>query len=130
VKLKKLNSKREKAQGHYAAKLLFQFRVTIDGGAGSRRLCEERVIVFQAAFGQAALREAKRRGRCAQYRYKNVDGNPVWFQFIGVLELLRLDHACEPDEVWYEIVERIRPMERRAMIIPSERKLSAIRNLE
>jgi len=102
----------------------------VDGLPGIRRLCEERIITFLAAHGQTALREAKRRGHAAQHRYKNNDGNPVHFEFIGVLELLRLDAACEPDEVWYHITDRVRPMERRATLIPPEITLSAIKNRE
>jgi hypothetical protein len=102
----------------------------VDGSPGVRRTCEERIITFSASNGRAALREAKRRGRAAQHRYKNSDGNPVHFEFVGVLELLRLDPACESDEVWYEITERVRSSERRASIIPPESRLSAIRNHE
>lgn len=102
----------------------------VDGSPGIRRLCEERIITYSAADGRAALREAKRRGRAAQHRYKNTDGNPVYFEFVGVLELLRLDPACEPDEVWYDITERVRPRERRTSIIPPESRLSVIRNRE
>ncbi|MCI0748044.1 MAG: DUF4288 domain-containing protein [Verrucomicrobia subdivision 3 bacterium] len=119
---------RKKQSGRYAAKLLFQFRVMVEGSPDVRRTCEERIITFSATHGQAALREAKRRGRAAQHRYKNNQGNPVHFEFVGVLELLRLDPACEADEVWYELKERVRPMERRASIIPPENQLSVIRN--
>jgi hypothetical protein len=133
VKSKRQTNKKNKKPeqiGRYAAKLLFQFRVTAGGSPGIRRLCEERIITISAPQARAALKEAKRRGRATQYRYQNSDGNPVHFDFIGVLELLRLDPACEPDEVWYDITERIRPMERRASIIPPEGHLSAIRNRE
>jgi hypothetical protein len=102
----------------------------VDGSPGVRRICEERIIAFFAPNAHAALREAKRRGRAAQHRYKNNDGNPVRFEFIGVLELLRIDPVCKEDEVWYDITERVRPMERRASIIPPESRLSAIRNHE
>jgi len=117
-------------RGRYAAKLLFQYRVVVDGSPGARRTCEERIVTLSAAHARAALRDAKRRGRAAQHRYKNRDGHPVHFEFVGVLELLRLDPACERDEVWYEIAERVRPSERRASIIPPESRLSAIRNQE
>jgi hypothetical protein len=120
----------KKKNGRYAAKLLFQFRVMVDGNPGIRRTCEERIITFSAAHGTAALREARRRGGAEQFHYKNSDGNTVYFEFVGVLELLRLDPGCEGDEVWYDIVERVRPMERRASIIPPESSLSAIRNHE
>ena len=130
MKSKRHNSKKKEQSGRYAAKLLFQFRVMVDGSPGVRRTCEERIVTFPATHGQAALREAKRRGRVAQHRYKNNEGNPVHFEFVGVLELLRLDPACDCDEVWYDITDRVRPMERRASIIPAESQLSAIRNHE
>jgi len=130
VKSKRHDSKKKEQSGRFAAKLLFQFRVMVDGSPGVRRTCEERIVTFPATHGQAALREAKRRGRAAQHRYKNNEGNPVHFDFVGVLELLRLDPACDGDEVWYEITDRVRPMERRASIIPAESQLSAIRNHE
>jgi hypothetical protein len=130
LRSKRHDTKKTEQRGRYAAKFLFQFRVMEDGSPGVRRTCEERIITFSAPHGQAALREAKRRGRAAQHRYKNSDGNPVHFEFVGVLELLRLDPACEADEVWYDITDRVRPMERRAAIIPPESHLSAIRNNE
>jgi hypothetical protein len=130
VKSKQHKTRKSKPGGSYAAKLLFQFRVVVDGSPGIRRLCEERIVTFSAAHGREALREAKRRGRAAQHHYKNNEGNPVHFEFVGVMELLRLDPACEADEAWYEITERVRPMERRASILQPERRLSAIRNDE
>jgi hypothetical protein len=111
----------------YSARLLFQFRVVVDGDAGKKRLCEERIITFTAVGARAALREAKRRGRAARYSYKNSQGSPVYFEFVGVLELLCLDPECDADEVWYHIVERLTPMERRATLIPPEHQLNAIR---
>jgi len=113
----------------YAAKLLFQYRVVIDGSSGIRRICEERIVRFQAPNGKQALRDAKRRGRAAQHRGRNTDGNMVYFEFVGVLELIRLLEA-DSEEVWYEIVERVSPMERRSKLVPSSNRLSAIRNKE
>jgi hypothetical protein len=54
--------------------------------------------------------------------------NQVHFEFVGVMELLCLESVCDADEVWYEMRERLRPMERRAQIIPPESRLHAIRN--
>jgi hypothetical protein len=100
----------------------------IDGCSGKRRLCEKRVISFRAAHGQAALAEAKKRGRAAQHSYTNDDGNRVHFEFVGVRELLCLDPQCGGDEVWYQIVELMTPMERKKTLIPPEAELNAIRN--
>jgi Domain of unknown function (DUF4288) len=114
----------------YSAKLLFQFRVMVDGSAGKRRICEERIITLRAQNAKAALQAAKKSARSAEHTYKNNEGNRVHFEFIGVLELLCLDPACDANEVWYEIVDRIEPMERKSKLIPAESKLNAIRNRE
>ena len=125
---KRQQSSRKPPARRYAAKLLFQWRVMVDGSSGKRRLCEERIISFQSTHGRTALREARRRGRAAQHSFTNSDGNWVHFEFVGTIELLCLGPECEADEVWYEITERIRPMERRAKLIPPESRLHAIRN--
>ena len=114
--------------GLYSAKLLFEFCVYVSGDPGTRRLCEERLIVIEATSAVNALREAERQGRSSQFRYRNTDGNPVHFRLVGVLDLCHLGIECEPNEVWYAIGERVRPMERRAQIIPRRRDLNAIRN--
>jgi hypothetical protein len=110
----------------YAAKLLFQFRVTIDGDCGKRRTCEERITLIKARSAKQALSKAKRSGIKDQFDYKNSDGNPVHFEFVGVMELLHLGLECDPDTVWYDIVDRLLPFERRKKIIPPESKLNAI----
>src|SRR5689334_15756864 len=112
----------------YSAKLLFQFRVMCNGSPGKRRLCEERIITFASSNAKSALREAKKRGHLAQHRYKNTNGNWVNFELVGVLELICLELTCEADEVWFEIKDRIEPMERRRRILPDESTLHAIRN--
>jgi hypothetical protein len=114
----------------YSAALLFQYRVMVDGSPGKRRLCEKRIIHFRAPDGHSALTHAKRRGREAEHNYRNNEGNPVFFEFVGVRDLIGCDPACEPDEVWYQTVEMMTPMERRKQIIPPESQLCAIRNDE
>lgn len=122
-----MKSKKE-TTGRYAAKLLFQFRVSSREWQNKRRLCEEMIVVFQAGSASDALKLAKRRGRSSQHSYKNSDGNRVYFEFVGVLDLLELGVECDADEVWYEIKERLLPKERKAAIVPAERDLCAIRN--
>ena len=117
-----------KLMKRYAAKLLFEFRVTVGGAVGKRRICEERIVVLKAPSGKKALARAKRKGKDSQYRYSNSDGNPVSFEFIGVMDLLRLDQECDNDEVWYDIVERLLPSERKSKLIPPPSELNAIRN--
>ena len=71
---------------------------------------------------------AKQRGKEAEHHYKNGEGNKVFFAFIGVRELIACDPACEPDEVWYQTLEMLTPMERRKELIPPESQLSVIRD--
>ncbi len=111
----------------YSARLLFQFRVVVDGEANKRRLCEDRIITFTETHARAALREAKKRGRAAQFNFKNGNGGSVYFEFVGVLDLLHLGSECSQGEVWYDIIQRLTPMERRATLIPPESELNAIR---
>jgi hypothetical protein len=115
-----------KAMKRYSAKLLFQFRVTIGGDSGKMRICEERIIVMKAATAKRALAQAKQKGKKSEYAYSNDEGNPVHFEFIGVMELLELGIECAEDEVWYDIVDRLCPSERRDKLIPPESQLNAI----
>ena len=107
----------------YAAKLLFQFRVDVDGDRGKRRLCEERIIGFNARSAREALKHAKRRGREGEHSYQNTDGNTVRFQFVGVMDLMSFGAEADSDTVWSDIRERLLPMERRQRLLPSERDL-------
>ena len=109
----------------YAAKLLFQFHVDVDGDSGKRRLCEERIINFKARSKDDALKKAQRRGKEGEHAYKNSDGNKVMFQFVGIMDLMSLGSEADADEVWYEIRERLMPMERRDVNLPKEADLLA-----
>jgi hypothetical protein len=111
----------------YSAKLLFQFKVIIGSDPGKRRLCEERIVLLSARDAHSALTKAKIRGKTSQHRYMNSDGNPVHFEFVGVMDLLELGAECDPDEVWYELNERLLPSERREKFIPPESQLNALR---
>jgi Domain of unknown function (DUF4288) len=110
----------------YAARLLFQFRIMANGNPGVRRLCEDRIIVLRAVGARSALARAQARGKAAEYQHPNADGTPVYFEFIGVTDLLELGAECEPDEVWYDIVQKVKPMERRKKLIPAPERLNAI----
>ena len=107
----------------YAAKLLFQFHVAVKGDPGKFRVCEERIINFKSRSPREALRSAKLQGKRGEHAYKNTEGNKVSFQFVGVLDLMSLGIECDAEEVWYDIRDRLLPMERRARIVPTERDL-------
>jgi hypothetical protein len=110
----------------YAAKLMFQFRVVVDGESGKRRTCEDRIIVIRAKSAESALLAAKRHGKKSEISYSNDEGNPVHFEFVGVMDLLELGLECAENEVWYEIVDRLCPSERRSKLIPPEPRLNAV----
>jgi hypothetical protein len=114
-------------QSRYSAMLLFQFRVVVGGRSSTMRTCEKRLIVFYADSAKAALAWAKRRGKASKYSYKNGEGNPVHFEFVGVLDLLNIGVECEEDEVWYDIISLKTPMERAKNILPPNHKLTAMR---
>lgn len=103
--------------GVFAAKLLFEFYITVNGDEGIMRLCEDRIVLIRAPSANHALREANREGRAAQYRDAN-GGSPLHFRFVGVMDLFRLGIECQDNEVWYDIVVRKRPMERREKLVP------------
>lgn len=107
----------------YAAKLLFQYRVVVEGESESRRTCEESIINFQARGPKDALRHAKKRGRDREIHYIAKAGNSVFFEFVGVLDIEDQGCECQDDEVWYDIRTMVRPMERKDDILPSDKKL-------
>jgi len=111
----------------FAAQLLFQFKVIVDGSPSKRRITQTSIIVLKAKTAQSALALAKKRGKDREYEYLNDEDNNVFFEFIGVQELLHLGVECEEDEVWYDVKERLLPMERRVNFIPKESDLNAFK---
>ncbi len=107
----------------YAAKLIFQFRVDVNGNSGKRRICEERILNLQASSAPVALRQSQRWRNSAEYSYTNDAGNMVYFEFIGVMDLVELGLEAGPDEVRHDIYNRVEPMERRDRLIPSDQAL-------
>lgn len=97
--------------------------MNVDGDPGKRRLCEERILNLHARSPQEALTMAKRRGKADRHSYKNSDGNIVTIEFVGVIDLMSLGIEADKDEVWYDIRERLLPMERKEKILPTEGEL-------
>lgn len=119
-------SKAKRDVKRFAAKLLFQFRVVARGASNKRRICEERIVHFESSTARAALADAKRYGRGEQHSYKNNNGGNVFFEFVGVQDLLEIGPECGPNEVWYDIIELLKPMERRRKLVPPDSKLDAV----
>lgn len=107
----------------YAAKLLFQWRVLRSGKVAMRRLCEERTVLVEARSRATAIAKARRRGRKGEYRMRNMSGDPVSFECVGIIDMLRLGAECRPDEVWYDVRSVHRPLEPDSR--PRSRRLEA-----
>lgn len=129
------NAKSKLFQGRgdlYGAKLLFQWRVVQNGKTKQRRLCEERVILFRARSPKEALVRARRYG--AQGAYEDLQlgskRRKVFFEFVGVIDLDQLEGTTclteYPLEVWYELRERVQPMERKQALLVPENRMRAV----
>jgi len=110
----------------YSAKLLFQWRPVRNGNSRKRRVCEVRIVTYQAASAVLALQRAKEIGKEEQYTEKKADGE-VAFEFVGVMELKDVSTGFSDGEVWSELVEMVEPMERQKQLIPDESELDAMR---
>ena len=115
---------------HYSAKLLFQFRVVSGRRSNLRRICEERIVTFKAPSSEQAWQIASRMGKADAFTYQNDSGGRVHFEFVGIMELLHLGlERSGAAEVWYDIVERLKPSERKAKLVPRKAQLQAFAEL-
>jgi hypothetical protein len=108
----------------FAAKVLFQFRTEKNGVSNKRRVCEERIIIIYAANPNEAVDIAKKRGKSEEFSYFD-KGFEIFFEFIGITELIELI-SLEDDEVWWQLSEKVMPMEKRDKLIPEEHQLDAL----
>lgn len=112
----------------YSAKILFQYRADLGGGRSDvMRRCEERIVVISSKNAISALRKVKAYGKHEEFKAESEAGNPIHFEFVGVMDLLELGAETGPEEVWYDIVTRKLPSERRSRLIPEECELNAIK---
>jgi hypothetical protein len=118
---------RKNRRRRYVATLLYQYAAINPKVRAKRRLCEESMILVEAASAREALRLAKRHARQRRFTVGTTSGVRLAFEFIGVRDLLHLGMGCQPGEVWYDIIQLLRPMERRRKLIPPEAHLQAIR---
>lgn len=89
---------------HFAAKLLFIWSPDPVTGSRVKRLCEERILTFQARSAADAVRKAKSLGRSGQVRYES--GHRL--RFAGVLQCMAL-MSYDQGEVWWEFRRRSNP---------------------
>jgi hypothetical protein len=117
---------RHSPEQRFAAKLLFQFRYE-DDAPGGFRTAEERVVLLFECGAAAAYLAAQRRGKFANHSYLNDAGGRVYFEFVGITDLINLGPETEDDEVWYDIRRMKDPMQRRGELIPDKKSLDAFR---
>ncbi|MET0935444.1 MAG: DUF4288 domain-containing protein [Luteibacter sp.] len=110
----------------YAAKLMFQYRIAGDTPGGFRTV-EERIILIYAADASAAYAAAQAKGKSAKFSYRNNLDTRVYFEFVGVIDLMHLGVETEEDEVWYDIRRMKDPMRRQRDLVPDKRDLDAFR---
>lgn len=114
-----------KIQNKYSAKLLFQFRVERNKISIKKRLCEEKIILVNASNANEAYNSISRTGKTLQHNYKNSFGEKVFYELVGIIEILKIDESFDKNEVWYELKRMLLPKERKNKIIPNKRQLSA-----
>ncbi len=88
-----------------------------------RRICEDRIVTFTARGNQGAVGAAHKIGRDAEFEYENEEGNTVLFEFVGVVDMVSLDLVSEANEVWWDVYERLLPMERKKQLVRTHQQL-------
>lgn len=114
----------------YSAKMLFQFRVEVNSVSAKFRTVEERVCVTRASDSYIAHSFFNELGLKDEFSYVNDEGNRVFFEFIGIMEMIRLGIESEENEVWYDIRTRKLPMENRHKLVPKASELQAMKEDE
>ena len=102
----------------FAAKLLFIWSPDPVTGSRVKRLCEERILTFQARSAADAVRKAKSLGRSGQVRYES--GNHL--RFAGVLQCMELT-SYDRGEVWWEFRRRSHPEAWAKKVLPRDAEL-------
>jgi hypothetical protein len=115
----------------YAAKILWQFRVQRGGVSKKRRVCEERTVIFRSTNAETAFRKALAFGREQElsWHVEEQEGVDVFCELVGVVDLLELsdwDEREDCQEVWWELRERVEPLERKQTLIPNKKDLRAL----
>jgi hypothetical protein len=107
----------------YAFKLLFQYLICFEKKYDKKRLCEISIINLEARNAKTALKKVKRYAKEREHDYFNDAGSHVFFQFVGIVDMIRLGIECGPNEVWYDIVTLLEPMERKEKLTLSDEQL-------
>ena len=110
----------------FAAMLLFQFRTERFNIVNKKRVCEERIYHIYCQNKNDAFTKALAIGKREEFDYVDND-KKVFFEFVGILDIVELDVVEDENLVWSRFIEKIEPMERKDKIIPPKTKLTIFR---
>jgi len=102
----------------YSAKLLFIWNPDPVTDSRRRRLCEERIVLFNARSAHYAVRKAKALGRESEVIFDS--GHRL--SFAGILQCMELD-ITSPEEAWWEFRRQSNPEVWVRRVIPAESAL-------
>jgi hypothetical protein len=102
----------------YAAKLLLAWDPDPIANSRTTRLCEERIVRFEARSARLAVQRAITVGRRAELAYES--GHRL--SFVGVLQCMELD-SSDPGEVWWEFRRHTDAQLRGGRLLPAGSEL-------
>jgi hypothetical protein len=89
----------------------------IKGKPGKFRRCEVRTVVFDnVEYVDEAVDKVFSYVKGKNRTFINTAGNKVYFEFVGVLDYIKMGGECDDSEVWYDYVTMKEPMENRKKI--------------
>jgi len=112
-----------KGYRYYAAALLSQCRVVVNGISNRMRPCSTEIHLLRAKSDGDALRLAKKIGKSKEVSYKNTDGNMVHAEFIGISAMEDVTFESRFDEVWGWAGSMLNPMERKSSLTVSDEEI-------
>ncbi len=111
----------------YSCKLLFQWNPFKDGEAfRKRRVCEEKIYSYPSKSPEDALAKAKALGEEECFDHETEEGH-VYYQFVGVIELIQLIDYNEGTELWYEMSEKLIKDGNFEYLVPKEKELAVFK---
>jgi hypothetical protein len=105
----------------YSAKVLFGFRYGDSTCWDSK--CLESIYHYRASSPREAIAKARRFAKSEEVDYMNTYGERVRYEFLGILDMIRLGGVDRLEEVWSDVRERNLTAERVKRIIPSDADL-------
>jgi len=81
------------------------------------------MIIVHAKNAFFALKKANKYGKQAEFTADNYAGKVYSFEFIGITDMLYLYKGFGDEMVWYDMMMKIEPMERKEKLVLSDEDL-------